>query len=152
MNTEELRLVASSLSALGVLVGVATYWRTMHVRRAEWLYTMYQKFYENEAFKTVRRELLYRPESFTFASNGALTEAEEQRIEALDDYLNFFELLASLWALRQIKTDELQMLFDYYLKNIAQNAAVRRYVQEEGFENLQQLIQKCEIRWQPKTQ
>jgi hypothetical protein len=38
--------------------------------------------------------------------------------DSFTDYLNFFEFIMTLMKLKQIKRNEVKMLFDYYLRNI----------------------------------
>ena len=70
-----------------------------------------------------------------------LFRSDEVLIEKVDDFLNFFEFIASLNTLNQISKKEINMMFDYYLTAISKNEHLKTYIQTEGFENLNQLIQ-----------
>ena len=129
------------ISTIGVIVAVITYQRNLKVKHAEWLWSLYQKFFENEQLKTVRKYLIYHPERFEKLFDAQLTEEDEVLIEKVDDFLNFFEFIASLNTLNQISEKEINMMFDYYLTAISKNEHLKTYIQTEGFENLNQLIQ-----------
>ncbi|HZI66558.1 MAG TPA: hypothetical protein VFF17_08335 [Thermoanaerobaculia bacterium] len=63
-------------------------------------------------------------------------------LEPLVDYLNFFEFVASLWKLGQLKTVEVEMMFEYYIRDLAKKPEVMSFIKKEGFEKLQELIAK----------
>ena len=58
----------------------------------------------------------------------------------LVDYLNFFEFIASLHKLGQIRKEEVLMLFRYYLKLIENQGDIRTCIAENGFGNLDGLL------------
>lgn len=134
-------LLFKIISALGVILAVITYWRNVNVKHAEWLWNLYQKFFENEQLKTVRKYLIYEPARFEKLFDANITEEDEILIEKVDDFLNFFEFIASLKKLRQINEKEIDMMFDYYLTAIGKNEHLKEYIKKEGFENLTQLIE-----------
>ena len=127
------------ISTLGVIIAVITYRRNLKVKHAEWLWSLYQKFFENEQLKTVRKVLIYHPERFEKLFDTNVTEDDEVLIEKVDDFLNFFEFLASLETLDQISRREIDMMFDYYLTAISKNEHLIKYIKTEGFENLAKL-------------
>ncbi len=59
-------------------------------------------------------------------------------MEPLVDYLNFFEFVASLWKLRQLKIKEVEMMFEYYIRNLAEKPEIVRFIEREGFERLRE--------------
>jgi hypothetical protein len=60
--------------------------------------------------------------------------------EALVDYLNFFEFVASLRRLGQIRSKEVEMLFRYYLSLLHRHPFVLEFVRTQDFENLTALL------------
>jgi hypothetical protein len=129
------------ISTVGVVIAVITYRRNLKVKHAEWLWSLYQKFFENEQLKTVRKILIYHPDRFEKLFDTTITEEDEVLIEKVDDFLNFFEFIASLNVLNQISEKEIDMMFDYYLTAIYKNEHLKKYIKTEGFENLTALIQ-----------
>lgn len=71
---------------------------------------------------------------------------ETDLTEALVDYLNFFEFVASLWKLKQLSRREILMLFEYYLKRINDHQFVVGYIEKEGFESLAELLKSVRQR------
>lgn len=138
------------LEAIKVLLAVAaagfalyTFWRNQKVRRAEWLASLYERFYLNESFKKTRALLDYDSDERTKLLDCLRTDPENaSALEPLVDYLNFFEFVASLWKLRQLKTDEVEMMFEYYIRDLSKKPEVMSFLRKEGFEKLQELIAK----------
>ena len=90
---------------------------------------MFEKFYESDHYKDIRSKI----DSTTIQQD---VSGNSQLEEKLVDYLNFFEFIASLWKLKQLKKNEVLMLFDYYLKNINRLDFLKLYIRNYGFENL----------------
>jgi len=70
--------------------------------------------------------------------------------EKLVDYLNFFEFIASLWKLRQLPIEEIQMMFDYYIRRIGTHGFLMEYLQAQGFEGVLQLAREVYRRGETK--
>lgn len=135
-----LRLSTLVAGALAVLA----FWRTAKVRRAEWLSSLHAKFFESPNYKHVRSVLDYEVEpEFSRLQELIASGAHDELVEEFADYLNFFEFVASLWQLRQLKSGEVLMLFEYYLSLLYRHDFVRGYIQSQSFENLEKLINDC---------
>ena len=117
-------------SVASILVATLTYHRNMRLKRAEWLRSLFEKFYETERYKAVRFRL----------DNPEALQKQGLEEEMLVDYLNFFEFIASLHKLGQIRKEEVLMLFRYYLKLIENQGDIRTYIAENGFGNLDGLL------------
>ena len=77
------------------------------------------------------------------ATEKSLLEGREESIELrdeLDDYLNFFEFIASLWKMEQLTLDQVKMVFEHYIRRIAKHKFLLDYITDEGFENLNTLL------------
>jgi hypothetical protein len=80
---------------------------------------LFEKFYYQSSYADIRRLLDYGNEDTIQRLRGALQgHTDESLEEKLVDYLNFFEFIASLWKLRQLPINEIQMMFDYYIRRI----------------------------------
>lgn len=129
---------------LGGAWAVWTFWRTTTIRRAEWLSSVHAKFFESENYKKIRRILDYQTEpEFSRLRQAALDGTYDELVEELVDYLNFFEFVASLERLGQLKQREISVLFQYYLSLLCKHDFVRDYIRTQGFEDLQRLLDKC---------
>lgn len=137
--------VLKASAIIGGGLAVLTFWRTAKVRRAEWLSNLHAKFFESSSYKRIRRVLDSSdvdPEFVQLKSDitdGRSTTFAEEFV----DYLNFFEFVASLRRLGQIKSEEIAMLFEYYLRLLRKHDFVRRFVRDNGFEELDQLLEEC---------
>lgn len=142
MNALQIISIAIALVTAGV--GVWTFHRNVKIKRAEWLHVLYQKFYENERLKPVRSDLIYFPDKFEVMNlpNEEIAKYPEklQFAEAADDFLNFFEFIGSLHKVGQVKTEEVVMLFKYFLDKIGDNKHLSVYLEGEGYENLVTLL------------
>ncbi len=133
--------IAIVIGAVGGEMGVYAYWRNSQTRRAEWLFGLYEKFYESEHYKQVRRILDYEPEDeFRKLCDSLAGNGDAEFSEQLVDYLNFFEFVASLWAMKQLSLEEIRMLFQYYLELNARHEPVRQFIKTQGFENLYEMM------------
>jgi hypothetical protein len=131
------------LAVIGGCITIRTYLRTAKTRRAEWLFSLYSKFYEDEKghYKEIRSILDYGPKDQLDKLRQCLKEGgNDELAEKLVNYLNFFEFVGSLWKLNQLSIQEIHFLFDYYLRLIDRYPEVISFVKEYGFENLEQLL------------
>ncbi len=117
-------------SVVSILLATLTYYRNMRLKRAEWLRSLFEKFYETDKYKAIRFRL----------DNTEALQKQGLEEEMLVDYLNFFEFIASLHKLGQIRKEEVLMLFRYYLKLIENQVDIRTYIAENGFENLDRFL------------
>lgn len=123
------------------IVALLTYRRDAKLRRAEWLYRLYQQFYENDRFDPIRRILDYRPEDEIQALAQDI-EAEDGTTvhEAFVDYLNFFEFIAVQIKYGNLRDDEVFDMFEYYINGLNEHAFVLKYLSDYGYENLTTLV------------
>jgi hypothetical protein len=127
----------------GFLLAAWTFWRNTRIRRAEWLASLYKMFYLNTDLKRTRAILDYSGAEREKLRQCLESDPENATaLEPLVDYLNFFEFVASLWKLNQLKTEEVEMMFEYYIQNLAKAPDVMRFIEKEGFEKLGDLIKK----------
>lgn len=135
------KTIAGVVGILGLPAAYLTYRRSVRTRRADWLVSLHEKFFETERYAWVRRVLDYRQEP----DYSSLAQAvKEQKHSPLADefyrYLNFFELLASLRKLGQISDEEIIGLFDYDLRMIAEQQFIVDALRPQGFERLADLL------------
>jgi hypothetical protein len=135
---------------IGAAITIYIYYRNSNLRRAEWLYSLFEKFYYQSSYADIRRILDYGNEDSVQRLRGALqSHTEESLEEKLVDYLNFFEFIASLWKLRQLPIKEIQMMFEYYIRRLESYDFILEYLQAWGFEGVLELI--GEVRRRGKT-
>ena len=128
------------------------YRRQVNLEQMKWLQQLYDSFYNSDRYKTVRQmidfddlgqtmDLLRRGET----DPHHLSLPERDRLDEFTDYLNFFEWLAYLEKEKQLTFAQLDSMFRYYmtrLLEIDKNRELRKYIQEEGYEQLSRLLDR----------
>jgi hypothetical protein len=75
---------------------------------------------------------------------GKTSFAQEEKnprlLSELDDFLNFFEFIAYLRKRGELKPEEVQAMFDYPLRKIAQDQPIIEYLRRNGYEQLDALL------------
>lgn len=139
--------VVAIVTIVGGPYAIYTYWRNSNLKRAEWLYQLYEKFYEEDYYKKIRQIIDYERENdIEKLKNGIENDCEDELIEELVNYLNFFEFIASLWKLKQLTIKEIAMVFEYYILRIAEYEFLNKFIAEESFCNLADLIEALKNR------
>ena len=130
-----IQVVFWAITALGVWLSWRTFKANQKIKRAEWLKSLYEKFYESELYKEVRKWI-----DFEKLDSELLNDPNNSKEEKLTDFLNFFEFIASLEKMKQLKIDEIQDLFSYYLTRIRQSEKLMSYIRQYEFKNLDRLL------------
>jgi hypothetical protein len=149
-------LIIPGIAVLGGLIGGAItiyiYYRNSKLRRAEWLYLLFEKFFYQSSYGEIRRLLDYGSEDDLNRLRDALKSHSEVSIEErLVDYLNFFQFIANLRQLGQLTIDEIQMMFDYYIAQLGRYDFILGYLENQDFGvNLSQLIREVRGRRETK--
>jgi hypothetical protein len=137
-------IVATLVAAVGVIVAVHSYRTSVRLKRAEWLQKLYQQFYESDRYKEISCILDYRPEKEISDLHARLVDlTRDDLADKLWEYLNFFEFVAGLLKLKQITEEDLNLLFQYPLQNIAADEKIMATLHSEGFEYLHAFMCKA---------
>lgn len=134
--------VIGAFAAVGGLLWAAfTYDRNSKQRRAEWLGTLFEMFYMKNNYKRVRRLMDDGTLAKVATSGNPVAQAELE--EAVVDYLNFFEFIGSLNKMGQLTKEEIEMMFDYYLRLMKKEGNIE-YLEREhlkyGFEQVSRML------------
>ncbi len=136
-----IKTAGGGVALVGVPLAYVTYRRSVKTRRAEWLGSLHEKFFETDRYADVRRVLDYREEPLYTELAAAVTGGVHHHLaDELWRYLNFFELLAGLRELGQISDEEIVRLFDYDLRLIKRQEFIVKALEPEGFDGLAQLL------------
>ena len=136
------KALAGVIALTGATVTIRNYRKSVQTKRAEWLSSLHEKFFETTRYADVRRILDYKPDpEHTQLRQAIETETHLPITDEFYRYLNFFELLASLRKLKQISDDEMIALFQYDLDMISQQEFIVNAVNCQGFERLALLIE-----------
>jgi len=148
ITKENIEILVSVFAVISATVGGAVtiyiFYRNSCLRRAEWLYSLFEKFFDQSNYRDMRLLLDHeKPKDIERLKQTIKSDCEAQLEEQLVDYLNFFEFIASLWKLGQLPLKEIQMMFQYYICRLADFPFLMEYVRDEGFEGLSELIATC---------
>lgn len=133
--------LAGFLALLAAPIAIWNYRKSVQTRRAEWLSSLHEKFFETTRYSEVRRILDYKPEpEYSELQQAVRGEVHLPITDEFYRYLNFFELLASLKKLKEITDDEVTALFQYDLELIAGHEFIVHGLKSQGFERLPELL------------
>ncbi len=134
-------IAATIVGATGTFFALKTYRHSVRLKRGEWLQKLYQQFYEVPRYRTIRQILDYRPERELSRIHVHLNAgSEDDLVDQLWDYLNFFEFIAGLVRLKQIKREDIKLLFEYPLGKIRNDKQIVDKLKPEGYETLDELL------------
>jgi hypothetical protein len=134
------RVLLDLFAIVAGTTAIATYRRNARVRRAEWLSSLHSKFFETSTYKRIRQILEAKGESYVALCKALADNQTNDDVELFVDYLNFFEFVGSLRELGQLSSEEIDRLFDYYLRQLAGEPVIRQFVETQGFESLSGLF------------
>ena len=129
--------IAEIAAAAAVLWGIYVYFTNSRLRRAEWLASLYEKFYESNNLKAVRDVL-----DCGTAPTLEIENLVKEESRDFTDYLNFFEFVAVLQKSRQLTDQEIEDLFGYYLDCLEYCRPLRDYIGGRGYEQLDRLLKE----------
>ncbi len=130
----------SILSSCSVLVAAYTFYLNNRLKRAEWLKTLFEKFYEGPNYKDVRRWI-----DFDRLEEELLVDIDGVKEEKFSDFLNFFEFIAVLEKEKQLGYEEIKSLFAYYFRLIDQNEFCKNYIYKNRYKNLYKFLRKYDF-------
>jgi hypothetical protein len=131
------KIVGALATGAGVLVAAINYLNQTKLKRAEWVKSLFEKFFESSVYKEVRGWLDYDE------LPGRLTGPNQrENEEKFTDFLNFFEFIGVLYSRGQIKFEEVYEIFDYYLKKIKDDPNCKAWIEKYGFEKLKALLER----------
>lgn len=135
------KLVAGAGTLIVVIIAVVNYRNQTKLKQAEWLKSLFEKFFENSTYKEVRVWLDYGTLHDRLTVNDAgLRQLNEEKFT---DFLNFFEFIGVLYSRGHLSFAQVYDVFDYYLKKIAADADCREWIDQYSFEKLKMLLTKA---------
>jgi hypothetical protein len=159
MDLRNLGAIGQFLSGIGIFFLLVTAWVAYknyiyhtQLERLKWLQQLFESFYNSDRYKTVRQQidfddmkgllsLLRRSDS----EPAELRREERVQVDLFTDYLNFFEWIAFLESKEQLAFEDVDAMFNYYLKRLLQvdeDQQLRRYIRDKGFERLHRLLNR----------
>ena len=134
---EWVQLFSYIFSIVAIIIALITYNSNKKLKRAEWLKSLFEKFYENQNYKSARKWLDFGEIELELSNDN-----DHIKEEQVSDFLNFFEFLATLEKENQITHTEIEHIFAYYLTKIKESDFCKKYIDAYKFENLKKLLNK----------
>lgn len=135
MDLAVLRDIVTIVGGVAVIFAFLQYRANSRLERARWLASLYEKFYEKDQLKGVRQTLDSADRDASEISKLVTDEPSE-----FTDYLNFFEFVAVLEKSGQLKSNEIEDLFHYYLDCLEKSPKIREYLAAKGYEHLDEFL------------
>jgi hypothetical protein len=141
-----IKAIGGSVAIIAAPLAYVQYRRSVKTKRAEWLESLHEKFFETERYAEVRRVLDYAEQPAYDELAAAVSAGIHHRVaDDLWRYLNFFELLAGLRQLKQISDKEIVRLFDYDLRLMKRQEFIMNALEPEGFDGLDNLLKTVRL-------
>ena len=138
MDLAVLRDIVTIVGGIAVIFAFLQYRANSRLERARWLASLYEKFYEKDHLKGVRQILDSADRDASEIDKLVTDEPSE-----FTDYLNFFEFVAVLEKSGQLKSNEIEDLFHYYLDCLEKSPKIREYLAAKGYEHLDKFLRGC---------
>lgn len=130
-------------TAAGGFATIFVFFRNSQLKRSEWLFSLFEKFFYESKYAEIRRIIDYsNPDELKKLLDDISSSENHDLEEKLVDYLNFFEFIANLWLLKQVPIIEISMMFDYYIRRLDDHDFIKKYIDKNGFEGVAKLVQK----------
>lgn len=132
--------ICAGFGGLGFFIAALNYRSQTKIKRAEWLKSLFEKFFETPGYKEVRIWLDYGKlhEKLTIANETERMKNEEQ----FTDFLNFFEFIGIFSSEKLLTYKQVNNVFDYYLKKIKADPDCMGWIRQYGFEKLEAMLKK----------
>jgi hypothetical protein len=126
------RVLAGTGALIAVMVAVVNYRAQTRLKQAEWLKSLFEKFFENSTYKEVRiwLEYGYLHDRLTFG-DVSFREVNEEKFT---DFLNFFEFIGVLYSRKHLTIEQVSDVFGYYLGKIKSDADCQQWINQYSFE------------------
>lgn len=128
-------VIGSIATAAAIIWAVIVYRKSSALERAKWQAQLYEKFYEKPDLKPIR-QVMDSDDKISLEITRLIRDEPPE----FTDYLNFFEFVAFLKKSKQLKMDEINDLFGYYLDCLHRRDDIREYVEKRGYELLRGLL------------
>jgi len=157
MDLRNLGAIGQLMSGIGIVFLLITAWvayknYVYHTQldRLKWLQQLFESFYAVDRYKSIRQQIDYdglkRLMPLLLRSEHdpeSLRSEERTEVDMFTDYLNFFEWIAFLESKEQLDFEDVDAMFNYYLKRLLQvdhDEQLRKYIRDQGFEELDRLL------------
>jgi len=102
-------------------------------QRTLWIYDLYRRLWDQPSLRSMRLRI----------DNGdlpSLDALDATQLADFDDYLNFFEFIGYLRQSKELRQGEIETMFDYSMKQIAEIDGISSYLAKYGYEQTSALL------------
>jgi hypothetical protein len=127
-----------------VIAGLSAAWTFRQKGKrehAEWLFKLYEKFYEQPKYPPIRDALDI--DTVNDATQEALIDGDQSGL--FGNYLNFFDTVVMLVEKKQLTLNEAESIFGYDWEVLCRHAKIRAYIRNtslSGFGRLNYVLDK----------
>ncbi len=135
--------IAGILGSVGVILSAITFYQNSRLRRATWITELHKKFFETDQYKHMRRVLDYQTEEYELLKSSFSTWSSDQveLQEKFVDYINFFEYIQTLVAMEQLTLAEVNSLFGYQIRQLADTDWIMHAFEQSKSLKLKRMVQ-----------
>lgn len=110
------------------------------VKRADWIASLHEKFYQNSTYSAVRLKIDQGVNIF---------KAETKHDDSLTVYLNFFQYVGALVELGQLSISEVDMIFGWEINALMKHEAdAAKYLNENAYDRVLDIGEPILKMWQ----
>jgi len=136
------------LALVGGSIAITNYIRSVKIKRLEWLLQLFHRYMDEKKFRRMRYIIVFRVQPEYDQLKYLMQHRSERKVDQpvkdfeqslildMDDYLNFFELISTLWSKGELERSEIVMLYHDYIKYLWQTEFTHAYITNWGFESL----------------
>lgn len=149
-------LAASIITAAGSVAAIVItaffslreYRRNIELQRLKMLDRLRYDFYVDKKFKAIRDRIDSQEGQLEISRLmvkeikwAGLTKDEDAELADFADYLNFFEYMFYLVRTKRVRAEDVDAMFDYYIKSLAETSCILEYAKSKGFEEIQSYLE-----------
>jgi hypothetical protein len=137
----------TTIALVTACIAISEYKQNGRRDKARWLTDLFGQFYNPEHYRGVYLAFDGQDPSRLQALARIIAERAEAHSDSASEwdltrYLNFFELVATLWKRHQLTIDDVALLFKYPLKRLAAQRGIVGYLKQYDYDALAELLSK----------
>ena len=137
----------TTIALVTACIAMGEYRRNGKRDNARWLTDLFGRFYNPEHYRAVYRAFDGQDPPRLQALVRVIADRAEAHSDSVSEwdltrYLNFFELVATLWKQGRLAIEDVALLFKYPLKRLAAQRGIVGYLKRYDYDALPELLSK----------